>query len=205
MTSHAQVQMVQMVFPSIDTKIKAIVDGQLVHDLNIPIIKNKSPLKLMRNLHNVHVANKYDTYLKEKHEEKIVNVKAIVDTSAPKYMRQPSKSKKAILAEKDKNSEIEKQNLKLYQKIASIKPSVPRQSAPSSVMKNRFSAQRQKERVKIELENVKIQQRIQKARNSPVNHNWVQDRKQNLTYLKNIARYPTKFYVESEILQRSAA
>eukprot|EP00835_Amoeboradix_gromovi_P005577 NODE_537_length_7002_cov_0.281762.p5 type:complete len:198 gc:universal NODE_537_length_7002_cov_0.281762:2793-2200(-) len=197
--------MAPIFFPSIETKIKAIVDGFAdgqFNNLNIPKIKNKSELKL-RNIPNVHVARKYENYLKDKHEEKIANVKAIVDTSSPKYMRQPSKSKK-IQMDLYKNKEIEKLNLKLYKKIESIKPSVLKQNPPSPVMKNRLSAQRHKQQVKIELENVKIQERISKARNGPVSNDWKQGREKNLEYLKNIARYPKKFYVEAEILGMSS-
>eukprot|EP00834_Sanchytrium_tribonematis_P004774 NODE_253_length_11722_cov_0.375118.p10 type:complete len:200 gc:universal NODE_253_length_11722_cov_0.375118:3982-3383(-) len=187
--------------PSMDTKIKAIVEGQLIHDLNLPIIKNKT-LDLNRH-HNVHVAKKYDNYLKDKLSEKILNVKSIVDTSPPKYMRHPSSSKK-LQMEKDRNRDIERQNMKLYHKIQSIQPSIPKPSQSSQLMENRLKMHRQKQQDKIELENVKIQQRIDKARNKPVSTHWKDERKQNLDYLKNIARYPKKFYVEAEILNHKS-
>ena len=189
--------------PNIETRITAILDNQLTHDLNLKVnistIKNKPELKV-NQIHNAKVAEKYQTYLTNIHQSKITNVKAIVDTSPPKYMRNSHARRSRM--DKDRIIEIEKQNTKLYQKIISIKPSIPKTTPSNPLMSNSLQSIRMKERKKIELENVKIASRIDKARNKTKASNWKEDRQQNLEYLKSIARYPKKFYIESEILHK---
>ena len=184
--------------PSIDTKIQAIMDNQIVHDLNIPVIKRKG---IENPKHpNAHVAEKYDHYLRDMYTHNIVNAKPMVDTSRPTYARQPSR--KAAQMSMERQRETDNQNAKLQYKISSIKTSIPKPNNTNQVLRDRLKSHRVKEQTRIDRENMKLQERINQARNKPA-RTWKDDRQRNLEYLKSISKYPRKFYVESELLEKT--
>lgn len=148
---------------------------------------------------------RWDGAAHERHRDKIVRAKPVVDTTSPStYMHLQYKMKK-IQLEEERHQVIDRDNRILLEKMSAIMRTRGRVDnwndyVPKSLNKNK----RTRELIRVTLENQKILARIQSKAPQYSAKKWEEDWMETKKYMGHIRKYSDDWYQQKEAEKRKA-